>query len=219
MTVRRAALAALTLAVAVAPGRAAFGKPLPERRTGLNRFAGRLHVDVGLQDLFWGDARARLRSGFVTRVLIRVSVFPEGSNQSVANTFRRVEILYDIWEEHFRIWRQEGEERAGITKDERFSVATEAEAIRLGTALVKFPVASLEALRPGQRYRVAFRADLNPLSQELVADVQRSLTRPEGRRGGESLFGSFVSIFVKARVDDSERQLRFVSQPFWEPRR
>ena len=40
---------------------------------------------------------------------------------------------------------------------------------------------------------------------------------PRGQRrvgAGDSVFGSFVSIFVNPRVEDSERQLRFLSQPF-----
>jgi len=200
----------------------AYGKPLPVRKTGLNRFSEKLHVDVGLQDLFGAAQRERLRSGFATRVLIRISVFPDGIEQPIANTFRRCEIVYDIWEERYRVHREEGSEAGGVIRDERFSVSTEAEAIRLATALVKYPVANFGVLKPGQRYRVAFRADLNPLSQEMANNVQRSLTQPKQNREdlpGESIFGSFVSIFVSPRTDDSDRELRFVSQTFWEPRR
>lgn len=205
--------------VVVAP---AYAKPLPIRKTGLNRFSEKLHVDVGLQDLFATAQRERLRSGFATRVFIRVSVFPDGVDRPIANSFRRSEIIYDIWEERYRIHREEGSALNGVIRDERFSVSSEADAIRLATALVKFPVADLTALRPGQRFQIAFRADLNPLSQEMAENVQRSLTRPNQNQEdlpGESLFGSFVAIFVSPRTDDSDRELRFVSQTFWEPRR
>jgi hypothetical protein len=36
---------------------------------------------------------------------------------------------------------------------------------------------------------------------------------------GESFFGSFVSVFVNPRIDESERQLRLVSQSWVEPAR
>lgn len=195
----------------------AVAAPLPERTTGMNRFGGKLHVDVGLQDLFWPQHRKQLRSGFATRVLIRAAVYPSGSDEPVAIAFRRTEVVYDIWTETFHIHRIDSEGR-----DEKFEVDSEYKAIRLATALVRFPVAPLDRLRPRAPYRVAFRADLNPLSEELVADVRRSLTRPEQRRGrlaGDTFFGSFVSIFVNPRIEDSERQLRFVSQTFWEPLR
>jgi len=51
-----------------------------------------------------------------------------------------------------------------------------------------------------------------------MADVRRWLVQPaRGQRrlgAGDSFFGSFVSIFVNPHIEDSERQLRFVSQPF-----
>ena len=65
---------------------------------------------------------------------------------------------------------------------------------------------------------LAFRGDLNPISEELLADVRRWIATPTSgarRLGtGDSFFGSFVSIFVNPHVEDSERQVRFLSQPF-----
>jgi hypothetical protein len=65
---------------------------------------------------------------------------------------------------------------------------------------------------------VAVRGDLNPISEDLLIEVRRWLVQPaRGQRrlgAGDSFFGSFVSIFVNPRIEDSERQVRFVSQPF-----
>jgi hypothetical protein len=36
---------------------------------------------------------------------------------------------------------------------------------------------------------------------------------------GDNFFGSFVSIFVNPRIDESERQLRLLSQSWVEPPR
>lgn len=212
---RRAALLAGALSPVFA--QIAWAAPLSVRLTGMNRFGGKLNVDVGLQDLFWPQHRKQLRSGFATRVLLRVAVYPEDGDEPIATAFRRTEVIYDIWTERFAVHRVDGEGR-----DERFEVDSEYKAIRLATALIKFPVASLNVLQPERRYKVAFRADLNPLSEELVADVRRSLTNPDRRQGrftGDSFFGSFVSVFVNPRIEDSERQLRFVSQAFMEPLR
>jgi hypothetical protein len=191
-------------------------EPLPIRKTGMGRFGGRLHVDVGLGDLFWPTHRKNLRSGFATRVLVRVSIYPVGSDVVVSYAFTRTEIVFDIWDESFRVHRVDSNGR-----DERFEVSSEREAIDLATVLRRFPVAEEARLGRGRLYRIAFRADLNPLSQELVADVRRSLVGSDSRRGGlagDSFFGSFVSIFVNPRIEDSERQLRFVSQSFVERR-
>jgi hypothetical protein len=47
--------------------------------------------------------------------------------------------------------------------------------------------------------------------------MRRWLSHPSGRGragSGDSFFGSFVSVFVNPRVDDSERLLQVVSQSF-----
>ena len=35
---------------------------------------------------------------------------------------------------------------------------------------------------------------------------------------GDSFFGSFVTVFVNPQIEDSERQVRFLSQTFEGPR-
>jgi hypothetical protein len=130
---------------------------------------------------------------------------------------RHTEIVYDLWDEKFRVRRFE----AG-GKMETLVAASASEAIALATALTAFPIVPLDRLEPGVTYRLSVRADLNPISQELLADVRRWLARPSARSrmgSGESFFGSFVSVFVNPRIDESERQLRLVSQSWVEPAR
>jgi Domain of unknown function (DUF4390) len=191
----------------------AAADPLPTRVTGVETGGGKLMVSVGLQDLIGGAERQRLSSGFATRILVRVYLHEEGSDEPVAVAFQRAEIVYDLWDERFRI-RVTRDAGADLQADAR----TPEDAIWRACTLWHFPVADLRRLRPGARYFLAFRADLNPISEELLADVRRWLVQPpSGQRrvgAGDSVFGSFVSIFVNPRVEDSERQLRFLSQPF-----
>ena len=126
---------------------------------------------------------------------------------------QRAEIVYDIWDEKFsvRVTR-------GLGAELRALAATADEAIWRATALWQFPIVDVSRLRAGARYVVLVRGDLNPISEDLMADVRRWLVQPaRGQRhlsAGDSFFGSFVSIFVNPRIEDSERQVRFVSQPF-----
>ena len=213
-----ARLAALTtLAVAATQAMPVFAQEPEERKIGIDRRDGRLFVSLGLQDLLRAQDAQRLLSGFTSRVLVRVAIFRLDSPQPVSQTMRHTEIVYDLWDEKFRVRRFE----AG-GKVETREASTASEAIDLATALVAFPVVSLDRLEPGVAYRLNVRADLNPISQELLADVRRWLARPSarGRMGsGDSFFGSFVSIFVNPRIDESERQLRLVSQSWVEPTR
>jgi hypothetical protein len=106
--------------------------------------------------------------------------------------------------------------------ERRSVVATADQVIGRGAVLVDVPVIEAARLRPGVAYVLAVRGDLNPISEDLLIEVRRWLVQPaRGQRrlgAGDSFFGSFVSIFVNPRIEDSERQVRFVSQPFiWGP--
>jgi hypothetical protein len=214
MIARRLAalLVVASLAVPCVAG-AAPGGGLARRTTGLSVTPTHLAVSVGLQDLFGPEDRARLTSGFATRVLVRVALQEEGAAEPLAVAYQRTEIVYDIWDERFqlRITR-------GTGPDVRLEARTPDEAVARAAAVWQLPVVEAARLRPGVAYVLTFRGDLNPISEELMSDVRRWLVQPargERRVGtGDSFFGSFVSIFVNPRIEDSERQLRFVSQRF-----
>jgi len=209
-----AAFVLATLAGGIPAARA--DETLPERQAGLSVRQGRLVVSVGLQDLFGEAERQRLKSGFSTRVLVRAAVEDASSGDVVSLAVWHAEVLYDIWDEKFAV-----RTAANAAPEQRAVVGTAEEAIARTTALIDLPVAELARLQPGARYVVAFRGDLNPISQDLLAEVRRWLVQPSrGQRrlaAGDSFFGSFVSIFVNPRIEDSERQVRFVSQPFTPP--
>ncbi len=189
--------------------------PLPVRKTGIARRGHAVVASVGLQDLFSAAERERLTSGFSTRVLIRVFLRREGDPKPVAVAFQRAEIVYDIWDEKFRVRVTRGPDT-----DRTIEASSADEAIFAATALLHFPIAERNHLQTGQRYFLAVRGDLNPLSPELQAEVRRWLgqsagaQRRPGSGGGDSFFGSFVTVFVNPKIDDSEHQVRFVSQPF-----
>jgi hypothetical protein len=210
---RRRGFIALPL-LALAARRAQAAGP-PVRTTGLHHKGGKLLISVGAPDIIQPDSARRLTSGFATRVLIAVGLFREGAREPLARTFRISEIVYDLWDEKFRVRRTD----AGGGGDVR-QAGTVAEAIALAADLVQFPVGDLALLEPGGEFRLGFNVDLNPLSQDVVADLRRWLSRPPGQgrlAPGDNFFGSVVSIFVNPHIEDSERRLQFVSQMFREP--
>jgi hypothetical protein len=218
MMPRRPALRlAVALAAAVALAgpapRAHAAAALPRRQTGLVLTPTHLAVSVGLQDLFAPEDRERLKSGFATRVLLRVALQEEGASEPVAIGFQRTEIVYDIWDERFRL-----RVTRGTGPDVHLEARTPDEAIERAATLWQFPLVETARLRPGAAYVLTFRGDLNPISEEMLTDVRRWLAQPaRGQRrvgAGDSFFGSFVSIFVNPRIEDSERQVRFMSQRF-----
>lgn len=188
----------------------------PTRQTGLHfPKDGWLRISVGVQDIIPPGYGERLTSGFATSVLIRVAVFRADGGAPVAQAFRHSQIVYDLWEEKFRVTQLDG---GGAPRD--LPASGLPEALALATTLVMFPVAEVGRLEAGVAYRLSFRADLNPLNPDAVAEVRRWLVRPpaQGRLGpGDTFFGSFVSIFVNPNIEDSERRIEFLSQPFVRP--
>jgi hypothetical protein len=194
----------------------ALAEPTAVRTTGVARKADKLVISVGLQDLFGPRDVERLLSGFSTRVLIRVALVRDGGDEPIAQAMRLAEIVYDLWDEKLRVRFSTGKPGAAET----LVVATPNAAVDLATSLVGFPVVESGRLEAGASYHVSLRADLNPISEELVSNLRRWLSHPSGRGragSGDSFFGSFVSVFVNPRIDDSERLLQLVSQSFSAP--
>jgi hypothetical protein len=218
VSLRRAAAVAVTLVAGLlgTPRGARGADPPPTRLTGIGIRNGQMVVSVGLADLFGPAERAHLTSGFSTRVLIRVALLDEAADETVALAVQRGEIVYDIWDEKFSV-----RTTRGLGAELRVLAGTADEAIWRATALTQLAVVDTARLKAGGQYVVLVRGDLNPLSEDLLADVRRWLVQPaRGQRKlgtGDSFFGSFVSIFVNPRIEDSERQVRFTSQPFTLP--
>ena len=212
---RRARILCFGLFALLGAGQAHAQPPGP-RTVGIARMADKLVVSVGLQDLFGPRDVERLLSGFSTRVLIRVALLREGGNEPVAQAMRLAEIVYDLWDEKLRVRISTGKPGSAETQ----VVATPKAAVDVATSLVAFPLTEMGRLEPSATYHLSLRADLNPISEELVSNVRRWLSLPSGRGragSGDSFFGSFVSVFVNPRVDDSERLLQVLSQSFVAP--
>ena len=210
---REGLLAAVIVAALGISSRVLADEPA-RRTTGLVRSGGVLRISVGVPDLFEETSKQRLFSGFATRVLIRVALHRRDQPLPVLLAYQRAEIVYDLWDEHFHLRFLRDDAAETITE-----ATSAAEAIAQATSLWQFPLAPLKALTPGA-YFLDFRADLNPISEETLNDVRRWLnasgsgTRPTSMEG---LSRSFVSVFFNPRLDESERQIRFVSQ-LWQER-
>jgi hypothetical protein len=206
-------MGAVALAMLIVSGHAQ-GEPASTVRTvGVARKSNQLVASVGLQDLFGSRDVERLLSGFSTRVLIRVALLRDGISEPVATATRLSEVVYDLWDEKLRVRLSTGKASTSQT----LVVPTAKAAVDAATTLTDFALADAETLDARFSYHLSVRADLNPISDELVTNVRRWLSHPSGhgRTGSaDSFFGSFVSVFVNPRIDDSERMLQVTSQSF-----
>lgn len=207
--------ACAALLAVVRPARAAGAEEVAQVRLAFVERRGELQVArVGVGALLF-DQRAHIKleqNPLATVVVVRFYVYREGESVPVSFRLLTARIVYDLWLEEYevRIDSERGRKSGRYARlDQAYRAITEFEDL---------PVASLADIATGPHYYLAMVAELNPVSEETMAEVRRWLTRPAGstRLGREtSFFGSFVSIFVNAKLPEAERVVRARSQPFY----
>jgi len=199
------ALALLTLG-----GAAAADERLVHKRARF--FEGQeVRVSVGFRELFDAGQRKRLKNGFATTVVMRIYLYRRSGGEPVSFAVRTLKAYYDPWDEHYLLRMQDHRGR----RSRRFR--RERDVVDRITSLWQFPIARSDQVRRGEQYFVAAIAEVNPMDEDLLAEVRRWLRNPHGGQrqvGSESFFGSFVSIFVNNKIRRAERTFRVRTQPF-----
>jgi hypothetical protein len=203
----------VALAALAAPARADEGIEYVKLR--FAERGGQLVVkDLGLGSLLFDrSAYAKLRENpLVTSIAVRLYVYRKGRDQAVTYRLISVHIVYDLWLETYevRVDGPRGRESGSFARlDQAYKAITE---------LRDIPIANLRDIAVGPHHYLAMQVELNPVSEETLAEVRRWLSRPAGTTSldrGTSFFGSFVSIFVNAKPPEADRVVRVQSQPFY----
>jgi hypothetical protein len=202
----RALLVVILLAPALAHAQEA--PVIPRRLTFAERGAS-LVVSGSFTDVFDAPLLEGLSSGYTTTVVIRSYVYRLGTDPPVHVTAATVRIVYDLWDEVYLIQIRDAQGERNHREPSR------AEALRRATQLVEFPVAPLSKVAINRTHFVALLVEVNPVSEELLAEVRRWMSRPGEVAGNSSFFGSFVSVFVNPRIAQADRTLRLQSQEFF----
>lgn len=173
----------------------------------------RILVTTTINKLFDAAAYEALGSGFESTVLIRMWVYPKGSSDAVGFQALQRKVIFDMWDEVYEV------QLDGPDGREKYKVKQKSEALKLMTRIDGVPVAVASDLPFEDHHVLIVVAELNPVSDETLAEVRRWLTKGSGGgldRGG-GLFGSVVSVFINPRIAEADRVLRLRSQPFYRP--
>lgn len=168
---------------------------------------------VGFRDVVDAEISKKLQSGLPTVLTMRGYVFPETGGDPIALTAKSCRIVYDLWDEVFRIQlTQPGGQTSAV------AVNVEGVLRNCGEAK-KIPLVARALMSDTARYFVAVLVEVNPVSPEMLDRIKKWVTRPAGASAigpGDSLFGSFVGLFV-AKVGDADKKLAFRTQAFSPP--
>ena len=140
-------------------------------------------------------------------VAMRAYLYREGEDAPIALTPRVCHVVYDLWDEVYRVHVSEPER-------ERDQAAVLDGVLRLCTEARDLPIARRRLLAPGQSYFLGVVAEVNPVSEEILEQMRRWMSRPTGSTGigpSDALFGSFVQLFVR-QIATSDKTLTFRTQ-------
>jgi hypothetical protein len=150
----------------------------------------------------------KLSSGLPMVIAMRAYVYREGQDTApVALAPRVCRVVYDLWDEVYRIHISEPER-------ERDQAAVLDGVIRICTEARDLPVVRRGLLEAKQAYFLAVVVDVNPVSPEVIDQMHRWMSRPTGSTGigpSDALFGSFAQLFVR-QIAVSDRTLTFRTQ-------
>jgi len=181
------------------------------RRVGAWWSEGTPRVSFSAEDMVHADVRRKLESGLPQTIVLRVYAYSNGSGRPRTVHTRACRVVYDLWEEVYRVQVQTPR------LDRAHTVRRIDDVVRRCLVFSHVRVGSPEDYNRAQRIYFAAIVEFNPLSPDTVQRIRRWLARPAGRVRGDAFFGSFVSLFVNRRIGDAERTVRFRSQWFEVP--
>lgn len=166
-------------------------------------------VSFSARDVASAKVRKKLSSGLPQTLVMRVYAYRK-SGRPIALAVRSCRVVYDLWEEHYRV------ELHTATTDRSELLRDLSDVVNRCLVARRLPVGRAADWRDrsGRDVHFAVLVEFNPLSPDTVERIRRWLARPArgGSFEGDAFFGSFVSLFVNRRIGDAERALRFRSQ-------
>lgn len=210
---RSLALAVLVAGLLCSTTRVSFAKDLKYRKMSFAERGSNLVVSTTFTELFDADAFRNLSSGFPTTVVMRLYVYrKKGQRVPVAIRVLSFQIVYDLWDEVYLLRLE------GPLGTKNLRVESRVDVLQTVTELRRFPVADLAGISIGPHHFLAVVVELNPIEEEMLAEMRRWLTKSSSETrldSSSSFFGSFVSVFVNPKLQAAERVLRLRSQPFY----
>ena len=186
---------------------------LPQRTATVALEKKAVVMTVSYRDAVDAAISKKLLSGLPTTIAMRGYVFKETGGDPIALAAKSCKIVYDLWDEVFRITITQA---GGQTT----TVAVNVEGVLRNCAEAKkMPVMERSSMKDATKYFVALLVEVNPVSADMLDRIKRWVTRPNGSTSlssSDSLFGSFVGLFV-TRVQSADKRLQFRTQAFLPP--
>jgi hypothetical protein len=183
---------------------------LPQRGANFAWDKTLLRASFSYSDALTPALRTKLSNGLSNVLVMRAYVFESGAANPIALAVKTCNVSYDVWDEVYRI---------KVTTPEgtlNKAVVNVDGVVRECAAAQDLPVAERSLMKAGASHFLAVIADVNPVSEEMLAQLQKWVERPMGSTAiapGNALFGAFVGLFVR-NIGASDRTVQFRTQVF-----
>jgi len=170
-----------------------------------------LRMSLAYRDVVDSNAAAKLMGGLPTTIVMRAYVFRESGGVALAATFKACRVIFDLWDEVYRIEVAQTGSRDLVTASPTLEGV-----LRRCAETDRLAVVTRAMLLPPSNYYLGGIVEVNPVSPDMLERIKRWVSRPSGTSTlapGDALFGSFVGLFV-TRIGTAERQLTFRTQVF-----
>jgi hypothetical protein len=187
------------------PAQLAHPAALPPRNANYAWDGDLLRASFSYRDVLGDPALTKkLSSGLPMVIAMRAYVYREGQDTPVALATRVCRVVYDLWDEVYSVHINEPER-------EREQAVVLDGVLRLCTQPRDLPVVRRSLLEAKSPYFLAVVVDVNPVSQEIIDQMRRWMSRPTGSTGiatNDALFGTFAQLFVR-QIATTDKTLVF----------
>jgi len=169
-----------------------------------------LRASFSFKDMLLPDPALlkKLSSGLVMKVVMRAGVYPDGQSTPVAVALRVCTVRYDLWDDD--VYKM----HISDPEHERDLAGVLEGVVRNCFEARDLLLVHRGQLTAGQPYFLGVEVDVNPVSKEMLEQMQRWIARPTGNRdisSGDALFGGFARLFV-GPIGNSDKTLTFKTQ-------
>ncbi len=183
---------------------------LPARQANFAWDKALLRASFSYRDVLTPVLSSKLSNGLPNVLAMRAYVFEAGGANPIALAAKTCTVSYDVWDEIYRI-------KLTSPEGSRDTAAVNLDGVlRLCSEARDLPIADRALMKEGVRHFLAVIVDMNPVSGEMLTQLQKWVQRPMGSTAiaaGNALFGAFVGLFVR-NIGASDRTLQFRTQSF-----
>jgi hypothetical protein len=181
---------------------------LPKRQANFAWDKTLLRASFSYRDALTQPIIDKLSNGLPTVIAMRAYVIEEGKTTPIALAVRSCRVVYDLWDEVYRI-------RVTSSGGERDIAVINVEGVMRQCAEARdLPVAEKSLLKAGAPHFLGVIVDVNPVSPAMLEQMRHWVSRPTGSTGigpSDALFGSFVGLFVRS-IGTADNTVTFRTQ-------